>query len=264
MSDNDKGKMLDAHIARSTVGILKTSKDSVGVLGSATLVRTSTTQGLLTCGHVFKELEKLERFGVCQFPVRSDRLQKLIFKVRDTVSLGISLYEKEGDAPDIAFIPIPSPDFSSLKSSSNVFDLDLGRDRYLSATVSNFGINVVAGIIEEMTKPAADTGSRKILSVKGLINVGGARISDPENGFDIVHMSPEAAPDGSLPESFGGTSGGGLWEIFVDGTTEEFLEKRLAGVAYKETFEDGHLIKCHGPKSIYEILLGKIYDQFRR
>ncbi len=265
MVSDESGKLLDAHVATFTVGFVSLKDEMPTPFGSGTLVKTATTQGILTCGHVLAEIEKVDVFGVCLFPVRSNQLQAPKLLVEETANHAISLYDQEGDAPDLAFIPIPTTLFSSLRSTANVFDLDEGAARYKSPSPSAYCIDVVAGVVAEMTAPASEVGSKRVLSVNGLMNVGKVENSAPENGYDMLLFTPQREENSASPTTFGGTSGGGLWEVFVNKNEDgglDFVQKRLAGVAFYERFDDGMKIKCHGPDSLYTTLLPKIYEQY--
>lgn len=265
MVSDESGKLLDAHVATFTAGFVSLKSEMPAPLGSGTLVKTATTQGILTCGHVLAEIKKDDVFGVCLFPVRSKQLQGPKLLVEVTAKHAISLYEKQGDAPDLAFIPIPTVLFSSLLSTANVFDLDQGAKRYKAPPPSTYGIDVVAGVVGEMTTPASEVGSKRVLSVNGLMNVGKVENLAPENGYDMLLFTPQQEENSASPTTFGGTSGGGLWEVFVNKKEDgglDFVQKRLAGVAFYEHFDEGMKIKCHGPDSLYKILLPKIYEQY--
>ena len=82
----------------------------------------------------------------------------------------------------------------------------------------------------------------------------------PEHGgLDRVRLQPIYGKDVSRPTSFKGTSGGGLWKIFIDRADNGFVQSRLFGVAYYETVDHSELqLVCHGPRSIYSALLREI------
>lgn len=264
MSKNTTAEIFDAHIAPSTVGfLLLRGKDRVPY-GSGTLVKTATTQGILTCGHVVEDLRKEETFGVCLFPVRKNSYQALTLPVYLTAAIAISFYEEEGRAPDIAFIPIPPDDFSSLASKGNVYDLDFGQAKYGREKATMLGIDVLTGVVWEMTPPSSESVSRIVQGVEGLMTVGRGSNIDPENGWDRILFTPEPSSETSLPQSYGGTSGGGVWEIFVteDGDEKKFFEKRLSGVAYYQQPGEHRIIICHGPVSIYDKLLTEIKNRY--
>ena len=60
-----------------------------------------------------------------------------------------------------------------------------------------------------------------------------------------------------LPTSFGGVSGGGVWQVPLIRDRQGDLEADdyiLSGVAFYQTKLDGNhrLIRCHGRKTVYE------------
>ena len=76
-------------------------------------------------------------------------------------------------------------------------------------------------------------------------------------GFDYVDLGIPMGAPGRL-RSYGGVSGGGLWQIDVlrrpDGTWGWLAPPKLEGCAFYQTAPDHDLvfIRCHGRKSIYE------------
>jgi hypothetical protein len=75
-----------------------------------------------------------------------------------------------------------------------------------------------------------------------------------------------------LPSTFGGTSGGGLWQVDISGSKEKGYKigkKTLMGVAFYETgISDNKMhIRCNGPKGVYQIapdILERIVKKERR
>jgi hypothetical protein len=67
----------------------------------------------------------------------------------------------------------------------------------------------------------------------------------------------------TLPTSYKGTSGGGLWQFFLDRDNDSFVNARLIGVAYyeKSVGKELHIVG-HGPISIYETLFNAIREKW--
>jgi hypothetical protein len=64
----------------------------------------------------------------------------------------------------------------------------------------------------------------------------------------------DSSPD--IPQSFGGVSGGGLWQIPLIKSLEGNIEPKeyiLSGVVFYETGREGlyQSVRCHGRTSIY-------------
>jgi hypothetical protein len=104
-----------------------------------------------------------------------------------------------------------------------------------------------------------------VLRVEGLINVGRIVATKMSKGFDQLHFQPTPESGFRLPLSYGGTSGGGIWRVYVrrqDDGTYLAVESRLARVAYWETDPPNRDIIGHGPGSIYGRLLTEIYKRW--
>lgn len=77
-----------------------------------------------------------------------------------------------------------------------------------------------------------------------------------------VQLATEHEPAFKIPNSFEGTSGGGVWRFYV---TEkegkpEVVDRRLIAVPFHQSFTaDGKReITCHGSKSIYGTLVDQV------
>lgn len=82
------------------------------------------------------------------------------------------------------------------------------------------------------------------------------RIFERDN-HDYIELSSKRY----IPKSFGGVSGGGVWQVIMQDQPEggvKILEIMLSGLAFYESARknDKRIIRCHGKKSIYE----RIYD----
>jgi hypothetical protein len=88
--------------------------------------------------------------------------------------------------------------------------------------------------------------------------------------FDFVDVDSDRNPKTSAPDSYEGMSGGGLWKITVGRKKEEdagiirVLGVTLAGVVFYQSKEVKlrRIVRCHGPKTIYQNLLAKLKKEF--
>jgi hypothetical protein len=260
----DFGPMIDAIISRSTVGFVITDGNTPKPLGSGTLVRCAAIQGILTCGHVLEALRSHQSFGVVCFGVAESRCQKIIFDAADTVAHAISFFTPPGSAtgPDLAFVPIPSGEMGALTALGSVVDLDSGEAKATSSGPAGAeAIEAVAGIVDEMTPLPHLSATAIILDVEGLVNVGRVSSTRNVNQFDLLEFIPNSSQDFALPSTYGGTSGGGIWRVYVNRQQDSTYlpsETRLTGVAFWETDPPDRKIIGHGPGSIYGHLLAEI------
>jgi hypothetical protein len=264
----DFGPMLDAHVARCTVGFVDVDSGEGRPFGSGTLVRTRTTQGILTCAHVLTIIRQHEEIGICLFPVRGAALQLSRIHVKDCAPHAIAFHDipETADGRDLAYLPLPLLFMTSLLASASAVDLDLHETRTKAPTPSDStSIEAVAGVIEEITPPAAPKGVRLIVGVEGLINVGRVICTRLAKGFDLLEFNPVPGPDFVAPSTYGATSGGGMWRLYVRRRLDndyDQVETRLIGVVFWETDPAPRNLVGHGPMSVFGHLLSRIRAQW--
>lgn len=95
-------------------------------------------------------------------------------------------------------------------------------------------------------------------AVHGRAFFSGIRSAYERNGYDYLEPSAKLALS-AVPSSFGGVSGGGLWEVRLSKTPAGKLSwdgrRYFRGVAFWESEIEGagrRVIRCHGAKSIFE------------
>ena len=147
----------------------------------------------------------------------------------------------ECDAPDIAFVSIPEIEARDLETVGAVFyNLGIARD-FKPSSAENRMVTCYAlvGVVGEWTEEgsAAYTKGKKI-EVGGLF--GAAKMVRPfkedENDLVEVEISYETGP--RIPKSYGGVSGGALWELHVEVTPSLAIvkvNKKLHGVAFRQS-----------------------------
>lgn len=237
------------------------------------MAKCKSNQGLLTCGHVVRELPETGRFGVALFAAKETQDHRYQIDASASVPHSVVIYNPPGNrsGPDIAFLPIPPLVFSSLAAISSVIDLDREKEKMALPTPKNADfVSIVTGLVADDTLPAERIGNRMRLIVSGYGNVGSLKTFTPIEGWDTVEFLPRRESyESGPPRSFGGTSGGGIWKLYLNETSEgqyRVLDSRLAGVAFWEEYLEGPeaqlSIVGHGPHSIYDQLLGKIYAQW--
>jgi hypothetical protein len=264
------GPMLDAWIGRPTVGFIKVDSGVPNPLGSGTLVRTSTIQGILTCAHVVREIAKESRIGLALFPVSPNRLQMKQVNVSILVPPAITYYDAgtKGLGRDLAFIPLPVQDFASLAAIGTAVDLDLHATRAAEAHPADASpVEAAAGLIGERTPDAEERDGRLVLQVAGLINVGQFIATGTNtSGFDLLELEPRPGEEFESPSTYGGMSGGGMWRVFVRRNSDggyDMAQSRLVGVTFWETWGTHKHLIGHGPRSVFEQLLREMYQRWR-
>jgi hypothetical protein len=162
---------------------------------------------------------------------------------------------KECDAPDIAFLKIPEVDGRNLEAAGAVFyNLGLARVFALSKREHRMRrCHAVVGVVGEWTEtsPAQFAKGLKI-DVGGLFGAVKNSREFKEGNTDLVEVEIDHAGSPRAPKSYGGVSGGGLWELYVelDGSLKVVeVNKWLCGVAFRQS-ADHRKVTCNGAPSI--------------
>lgn len=266
MDEFDFGPTIDVSVARFSVGFIRIVNGLPEVLGSGTLVRCKTIQGILTCGHVINAVKKNENIGLCVFPVRGSQRQQTIIDVSTISEKCINFYNGTAseNGPDLGFLPLSSGIMSSLEASASVLDLDLQAQRARNPSPLNTSpIEVVVGAVDESSTDLIKLESSITLNVKGLLITGNFVSVTQVNDIDRLDFEPLPFSGVDVPDSFGGMSGGGMWRIYIqqcDLGEYSAVETRLVGVTFWQTGFPNRKLIGHGPIGIYEKLLRAIYS----
>jgi len=252
---------LDTYIGLYTTGLMDVTTG--GSLGSGTFARYGRLRGVLTCAHVLAAIEALAgarkkfQIGFLCFPVRNQRQQRSIpHSYTDEVRMHGTAAPWRG--PDIGFLKLPEVFASELESIASFVNLEAQLDDYLTKPKNQNALEVVSGIVAEMSPTPLGTPptTPTTMAMEGLMNVGKSANRSPVRSEDRLYFRPIPGPGFVLPQSYKGTSGGGLWRIGIkasDTAPVAYFDRRLIGTAYYQT-PRGKII-CHGPRSIYEDLM---------
>lgn len=228
----------------------------IRMIGSGTLVELDRDHYILTAAHVWHETREADNVGLVltdhqsSFLIPRDSLQaKEVWSGRLTEW-----------GPDVALLKIPSPFIPTISAHKSFLNLALQKQNLRTSplTIQN-GFWAVTGMVGELSEVQdhPETGTTEG-HVDGEAFFSAVQDTHEHNGFDYFDLGANLSLSG-VPSSFGGVSGGGLWEIKLsmsESTNEiRWDEKRhLRGVAYwqSEGSTNHRVIRCHGPKSIYE------------
>lgn len=244
-------------LAPFSVAFARVTGPEARLLGSGTLVRHATIHGVLTARHVAEQLQAGPDVDIV--------LQRTPHRFSiDTAHLDLvcsAAGETEEAGPDIAFVRLPDANLGTIKAVRSFINLELHSGRAKSRARSS-GLWCIFGFPEE--KKSIHTGpvSTTFCAV-GQCGVAPApeRFLDVEE-FDYCWISAVYSETNDLPGSYGGVSGGGLWqtEVLEDRGGFRITDYVLRGVAFYQTprHEDSRSIKCHGERSIYSWLIGEL------
>jgi hypothetical protein len=224
--------------------------DTPAVKGSGVLIKHGDRHGILTCTHVDTYLRELKR------PVGLVRLNRGLAQQAATLDMDEVFSYSAGEDPwegeDIAFIHLPphlvgNMDCAFLDADKNFTKPQPDDYRSLIQVHSAFGL------VEEFTGATTRQSGRATTFLKGVLTSGALR------QFDKFTATLECFKENlsDLPASFGGTSGGGLWRVYVrkrDDGSFEAVHHRLIGIASREELGSPPRITCQGMGRIEAML----------
>ena len=225
-------------------------------IGSGTLVELEGAHYILTAAHVWHETRGVDQIGLALTDHQSSfRMPRESILVKELWSGKLSEW-----GPDIALLRIPSPDVPTISAHKSFLNLSLQKERLpLCPPTTENGLWVVTGMVGEFSEIQTH---QEIGTLEGHIHgeafFSAVQQTHEHNGYDYFDIGANLNLPG-VPSSFGGVSGGGLWEVklSMSRSTKELTwdgKRYFRGVAFWESEKtDGHrMIRCHGPKSIFE------------
>ncbi|MGD0663270.1 MAG: hypothetical protein ABSD38_34930 [Syntrophorhabdales bacterium] len=260
-----KGEMSDTIQSYSTPIVMHSrgpdGEQFAELKGSGTFVVSLGTFAILTAAHVVQKLEKEVRenrpFALAPYVQECEHryLIKSEFLNLKVVARG----EVDAVGPDIGLVGLPEAAIGWIKASRSFYDLDaavadmerpdfLDADRYLSVLCGTPDLSKA-----DLPSERGYTGTRQYAQLCFSCFLGSPSVIDDFNYYDTEVVYDEGR---SLPESFKGVSGGGLWIVPLrqrEGFSVKAGKPMLHGVAFYQTAKEGSLrkIRCHGPAGIY-------------
>ncbi len=254
--NSDASDLLLRHVRQLTIGLALTDPPHPKVLGTGVLVSIENLNGILTCSHVADEYEKRSEIGLVRF--KRDGIlqrQKLVLATTNTLKIGGPPW---GDpyAFDLAFTRLAEPDVSTLKATSVFLSYERNWKRFTDGEPSyHKHVDAIFGLVDEFTgEPRRENGS-VTTPMQGVLTPG--HIVAGNNGALTLECLDANRPD--LPESFGGSSGGGLWRLYFNVSTDgsyDSVEIRLCGIATYQ-LDATHII-CQGFERIEQVLINEV------
>jgi len=254
---------ISAKIHLYSTGLIKVTKDEKGkenakLLGSGTLVQIEDTRGILTAQHVTQLISQDCSLGLTTHPdgiEHKNQIKSLHLNVVE-----IARPRKASEGPDLSFIGLPPVEANRIATTKVFYNLSKRRLALLSAPPDpNRGVWFIWGIPDEKTtNENSDRGFDSLRVFHVICGAGGVNRTYSIIDHDYFEMNVSYARVSDVPMSFGGVSGGGLWQVplFQRQTGDIVSEDVLfSGVAFYQTeIKDSiRSIVCHGRKSIYQV-----------
>ncbi|MET4247227.1 hypothetical protein [Bradyrhizobium sp. LA6.7] len=257
-------------LADFSIGFAKLStvagREHVHPAGSGALVSVGSVHGILTAAHVLEELPESGEVGLIRF-MREPKIQTQTIEMSLTERLTRRGLGKVAEGPDIGFLRLASTQVATLNATTNIFfNLSRRQDSVLeNKHPSTEYFEGISGIIAEWTinRSEAEARVQHLTGFRGLFGVGCVSGVHDHDGYDLVSFETDRNENKNAPIDYRGWSGGALWRVYItegrDGQPTA-IEKRIFGVAFHQSELVGgkRTVTCHGPKSVYQNLLGEI------
>ncbi len=247
-------------LAAYSIGFLRVENTPRGpdasLLGSGTLVAVGNIRAILTAHHVVRILPRIGRIGL----ILSSTAQQYTVDTQGLTFLEIDRGTDDSAGPDLGAIILSSSIAAAIGAKKAFYNLDLRRDTLLNSPPDRRdGVWFVNGFIDEKT--VEEPGNAEYSRIKRFFNLSGAGSPDPSvqiGNYDYFSFPVSYGGRSVAPSSFGGMSGGGLWQVPLARNERRQLVYRpplLSGVVFYQepTTESQCGVKCHGPVSVYRV-----------
>jgi hypothetical protein len=248
-------------IVQFTVGLQRIvgerGAEDIQLIGTGTLVLINGKRCILTAEHVLAELKPDDRLALLSS--FTGALRRHAFDLSHIRIHRIAKGADDSKGPDIGLIVLPEANIGHLLAEKVFFNIDKRRERFAEGFLENDrGFWFTCGIVgESETDLPLQPGFTRIKGYQGLCGASTRPREHEDSGFDYLEVQVDYEPHNpELPWSFGGFSGGGVWQVplrKIGGGEIEPEECVLSGIVFYQTaVEDGaRLLRCHGRKTVY-------------
>lgn len=226
------------------------------LIGTGTLIEVDGQGCILTAGHVW---------GTA---ITADSLHFLLMPNRVRVELSVDDIEARTNwrrdhpeewGPDLALLEIPTEKLGAFKACKSFLDFERQRtDVSRNPPKTEKGLWAVYGVVSDFSSVTVDPENRSLdAQLVARAFFGGIVGTHSNMGYDYYDTRADMVLPG-VPGSFGGVSGGGLWEVGLTisktGVISWKGERHFRGVAFWESSvkEQQRIVRCHGPSSIFQ------------
>jgi len=234
-------------------------------MGCGTFVRIEDRYGILTAHHVVKELIPPFRLGLI---LRLEEAQSFMIDSDHLTICELAVSDEEEVGHDLAFIELYGPDVGTVKANKQFVNLSLERETVLP---NPLGLNQGAWFIwgaaaYRNTIEPPERGLEPIIGLHGLCGPGLAVNETHDSEHDYVDIQVNYGEGYETPRTFRGYSGGGLWQIRIEGINTDSptpTEWIYSGVIINQSdvVDDKRMLTCHGRRSVYEFAYSRIQDR---
>ena len=243
-----------------TVGFIRVEGPNVDLLGSGVLVSAGAKRAIMTAHHVIDVLPKTGRLCIMLERTREPH-------TIDTSGLAfvhIAKGKRESEGPDLGAVVLAPSIAAAIGAKKSFFALDAKRDQMLSNPLEWCdGMWCAQGFLEERAVVTPDPDGRgRTTGFYNFTGVGGPEATIERDGHDYFEfpVAYEARP--TAPVSWGGMSGGGLWQVPFKRQGDSYVHLRplLSGILFYQwpTTESKCGVRAHGRQSVYRMAYNAI------
>jgi hypothetical protein len=247
-------------IADFSIGFVKlqgTGDAQDAVLGgSGTLVQVGDANAILTACHVLKYLQRDEEVGLLLANTVEPLIQRLTIRREALKWITIAHGAVEQDGPDLGLLLLSQVDAAALRARKSFYGLSYRQWLLDKPPALDGGVWFLCGFADEATtERGPERGLGRVKVFEGACGAGWVGKCYQVDGFEYLDFEVRYGGVNGPPLSFGGFSGGGLWQVPVARIDGELRVKELllSGVAFYENAPSGdvRIVKCHGRDGIY-------------
>jgi hypothetical protein len=239
------------------------------LVGTGTLVTVDSTHGILTAAHVLRSKEGINWDNSAK---SSQRLCTVLGKssYREPMQ-HLDWWLTDADesewGPDLGFVRLPTtgPFVGALRSVKSFKDITRGALTYDSVPQGTDATVAFYGVVGELT-----VDSDEATSLSAYAFFGCTPVRREHCGYDYLDLKTSRTITPEIPRSFGGVSGASLWRFRLirdDGRIYPYDVKNMVlyGVAFYQIDQESKnpVVRCHGPRSIFQNALPKIREWLR-
>lgn len=253
------------HIVRFSVGIsgidLRTGGEVSHQSGSGTLVDLEGTLCIVTADHVIDDIRHRDRIGL--LTDWQGRSRRCIFEKSHLQFVRLPRGASPEAGPDLGAIILPrsGEGLATLKAHKIFYNLVKRIDRFSTGYPAlSDGAWFPCGVLGEGSQPMPpERGFEHVTGHWGMVGLAPAPVETWRDGFDYLDLRGRPGVDPDMPVSFGGASGGGLWQGLIvkhpDGRLA-LSEVIFSGVIFFESdiVEAVRTLRSHGRVSVHERL----------
>jgi len=216
-------------VAMLAVANPEVSLNPLRLVGTGTLVIVRDVAYMLTAAHVWNAVR--ERGSMLGLTLSENKDHEFLIPNNNIVASGPTYDPTSVDwGPDLVFLRIPPERLGTLKAYKNFYNLSIER---AGQQLDCIKTTAVIGTPGEMAEQWPRYATLQVTAF--FLEATPKRIT--KGKFDYLEYTVNTSFPG-VPTTFGGVSGGGLWEIFFyfsEKTQKIETIERLVGVAYVQT-----------------------------